>query len=299
MQITITDNSLLMNGDRMQFPLNIQILQQVLGKARYTKTKYNHIYTWDELGVLAYSQNGQAVEGLTLDLLPAGYAFSPTEAFTAEFRVEETAYQEYYQQNIGRIRKTVKNDDSGSLVVGDLDLWFDIEDNAITAVVITKYVAPAPKVYSDKYKYRKIEGEKIEFIDFNFKLAVVQQLMYEQKLLKPEFDLYEFAENHQEREIDIEAEGYAFIPEVLAYFQSLEVDKKYAEKITGIQQDGGDEIYGQLLRFWDGEDDTFNIRNFEDVKHFPNLRNMTLFYDADLPAIKEQLSQKNIVVEEI
>jgi hypothetical protein len=112
----------------------------------------------------------------------------------------------------------------------------------------------------------------------------------------PAFDLYDFADNYKEREIDIEAEGYGFISEVIEYFKNLEIDKKYAEEIVEISQDGGDDIYGHVLRFWDGEDDTFTIRNFEDIMHFRNLKKMSIFYTDNLEEIRSYLDQYNIEV---
>jgi hypothetical protein len=146
---------------------------------------------------------------------------------------------------------------------------------------------PKVKAESDKYNFQKIEGEKIEFKDFNFKLAVIQILMYEKELLLPKFDLYEFVELYDKREIDIEEEGYDFIPEVTEYFKKLEIDQKFAQEITEIIQDGGDDIYLELYRFWDGEDDAFNIKSAEDFKNFKNITKVELFYDEDDSLINE------------
>ena len=60
-----------------------------------------------------------------------------------------------------------------------------------------------------------------KFVDFNFKLAVIQVLMYEQTMLTSPFDVYEFAKNHSLREINIDEEGYEIIPEVKEYFEKL------------------------------------------------------------------------------
>jgi hypothetical protein len=54
----------------------------------------------------------------------------------------------------------------------------------------------------------------IQFKDFNFKLAVIEVLMYEEEVLEPRFSLHDFAASYTGRRIDIEKEGYAIIPEV-------------------------------------------------------------------------------------
>ncbi len=121
--------------------------------------------------------------------------------------------------------------------------------------------------------------EKVEFMDFNFKLAVVQVLMYEQGVLLPEFDVYAFARDYEGREIDIDAEGYEIIPEVRAYFEALEVPAAALAEVEALYQDGGNEIYMQLSPFWDGEDDRFDIHSAEDAALLPNLKRVTLFYN--------------------
>lgn len=299
MQITITDNRFALNGTELRFPLDIEQLKSLLGEARHVSKKYNHIYTWDTLGALAYAKDGRKVEGLSIDYISGFLDFSPASVFLGTFTINGMDYRAYIDKNIQSARKVNKWDEGGTLTIGDLDVWIDMEDKQLKSIVISQHEPPAPKVYSDKYKHQPIAGEKIAFKDFNFKLAVIQELMYNKELLKPAFDLYDFVKNYAGREIDVEEEGYEFIPEVTAYFEALEIDKKYAPEITEISQDGGDDIYLHLLRFWDGEDDTFNIRDFEDVRHFPNLKRMNLFYADNLAEIQAQLAEKGITVESI
>jgi len=117
--------------------------------------------------------------------------------------------------------------------------------------------------------------------------------MYNQEVLKPKFDLFEFVEWYEERKIDIEKEGYELIPEITQYFKELPIESNYTNLITEIYQDGGNEIYMQLLRFWTGEDDIFNIQNAEDAIHFPNLKKVTLFYENQ-PKVKNEFINMNI-----
>lgn len=135
-----------------------------------------------------------------------------------------------------------------------------------------------------------------QFKDFNFKLAVIERLMYEQGVLTPRFDVYDFVEAYVERQIDIEEEGYDIIPEVRAYFEQLEIAAELLPRIEEINQDGGDTIYGQLCPFWDGEDDVFNIQSAEDAALLPNLRSVTLFYDED-QRILQEFRQRGIAAE--
>ena len=60
-----------------------------------------------------------------------------------------------------------------------------------------------------------------KFKDFNFKLCVIQELMYQKCILTPKFDVWDFAKQYKARKINIEKEGYDIIPEVATYFKEL------------------------------------------------------------------------------
>jgi tetratricopeptide (TPR) repeat protein len=106
--------------------------------------------------------------------------------------------------------------------------------------------------------------------DLNFKLAVMQVLMYEKELL-PAFDLDQFVKTYKKRKINIDKEGYKPIPEVMDYFLNYEIEENLANEIEIITLDGGNEIYMAIAPFWDGEDDIFDINSTEDAKQFPKL----------------------------
>ncbi len=125
-------------------------------------------------------------------------------------------------------------------------------------------------------------SQPIPFTDLNFKLAVVQELMYEQDLL-PRFDLREHA---AEQGFTYDDGSFEAVPEALAHFEALEVPVELAEKITEIRMDGGNEIYLQVAPNWDGEDDLFDVDEFADLRHFPNLKSMTLFYTGNEEALE-------------
>ncbi|MDR6594386.1 DUF6892 domain-containing protein [Saccharothrix longispora] len=125
-------------------------------------------------------------------------------------------------------------------------------------------------------------SQSIPFADANFKLAVVQELMYDQDLL-PRFDLREYA---AEQGFTYDHGSVEAVPEALAYFEALEVPVELAEKITEIGMDGGNEVYLQIAPNWDGEDDLFDVDEFADLRHFPNLKSMTLLYTGNEEALE-------------
>jgi hypothetical protein len=135
----------------------------------------------------------------------------------------------------------------------------------------------APRVSTGKYKQQKIDGEPLYFKNFNFKLAIIQALMYDKELLHPKFDVYDFAQDYVKREIDVDGEGYEPITEVKKWFRDLQIDKRLAEEVTELYLDGGNEVYMQVCPQWDGEDGVFNIANSDEAEfaQFPKLKKIT------------------------
>ncbi|MFL0084918.1 DUF6892 domain-containing protein [Tenacibaculum maritimum] len=144
----------------------------------------------------------------------------------------------------------------------------------------------------NKYSPQQLEAEQIDFVDFGFKICIIQELMYEKELLTPKFDLEEFVENYDKRRINLEEEGYEPIQEVTEYFKKLPVPKRLATEITEIYQDGGNEIYGNLLNFGNGSEEYWDIESSEDAKHFPNLKSAVLCYAT--VAVFEEFNEMGI-----
>ena len=97
----------------------------------------------------------------------------------------------------------------------------------------------------------------LHFDNLNFKLAIVQTLMYDLKLLEPSFDIYDFANQYKDEEID--TESYTIIEPALNYFKKLPIPKKFAPQVETIYMDGGNEVYMNIIPQWDGEDDCFDL----------------------------------------
>ena len=142
---------------------------------------------------------------------------------------------------------------------------------------------PKRVITDNPYEYKPINEPALKFDNFNFKLCIIQVLMYEKKLLKPEFDIYEFAKCYPPREINIEEEGYDPIKPAIEYFKKLEIPASLSSEIEEILIDGGDDIYGQIYPFWDGEDDYFDLKRVsdEELSQFPNLKRIQLINSVD------------------
>ena len=58
--------------------------------------------------------------------------------------------------------------------------------------------------------------EILYFNNLNFKLAIIEVLMYELNLLEPCFDIYDFADEH--KELEINTDSYTVIEPALNFF---------------------------------------------------------------------------------
>jgi hypothetical protein len=124
----------------------------------------------------------------------------------------------------------------------------------------------------------------LNFKDLAFKLAVVNHLMYERKLLGDPLRAEAYLEKVRglkegEAYDVIEEEGYEIIPEIKQYFEELEITEEMVQDIRKLESDGGDEIYLEIIPFWDGEDDVFDVKSAEDVDLLPNLKSAVLLFD--------------------
>ena len=123
---------------------------------------------------------------------------------------------------------------------------------ALSAMVQISWKEPEQKAAkAQKYKLSKPTEPVLTFTSFNFKLAVMEVLMYEKGLLAPKLDAHEFAREYSRRKIDIDAEGYEPIPEIRKWLEKYPVPERLAPEVTEIEMDGGSEIYTQLCPFWD------------------------------------------------
>ena len=92
------------------------------------------------------------------------------------------------------------------------------------------------KVKDDnKEKFLREPGDNntegiLQFENLNFKLAVIQVLMYDLNLLKPCFDIYDFADEH--KELEINTDSYTVIEPALNFFRELSIPREFAQYIV-------------------------------------------------------------------
>lgn len=138
--------------------------------------------------------------------------------------------------------------------------------------------------------------EFLHFDNLNFKLSIIQVLMYDLGILEPCFDIYDFAEQYSEEEIDTESES--IIKPALNYFEHLLIPSNLAIHIEEIYMDGGNDIYMNIIPQWDGEDDSFDLDkiSLKELSQFPNLKRATIM-SSNFENVKEIFESLNIEVE--
>ncbi|NRD20277.1 hypothetical protein HNV08_09485 [Winogradskyella eckloniae] len=307
-KIDISQNGISINQQQFDFPFSLSILEQMFGKperiweANLNKqTDYikSSKCVWDNLGIsVHYNKKNEVIELNVRLSQQDGYKNSPEKTFQGELTINGSKIDEAFIITVDDyLFKTIK---LGEIEV-TASLTKQVENKHIWNICIDK-PTPKPKKNSNKknsnkYKFKKISGEKIEFKNFNFKLAIIEELMYTKELLIPKFNVYEFLEINEIKGYSVIEGVYEPIPEVVEYFKELEIDKIFAEQITEIYQYGGNNIYMNVAPQWSGEDDTFDIESYEDVKHFPNLKKMRLFNTN--PKVINELKAKGIDAEEL
>ena len=308
-QITIdlSDSGLLINNELL-LEFSIARLTEVFGKPRITsitdeESPYKAMYLWDSLGVYAFEKKDETLSTLAFRVVDDKdwqrrvtfdyFALRPKGLFTGDFTIAGKSPLSYIskEQNMDSFGMDIALDSWNVSCLYTEKLSNDLEDLSKKAIV--KRVAQEAMPFRDyEVNYASKEGsvdkekdpnkwtvplseEKcLQFKSFNFKLAVVQELMYVQEVLKPKFDVYDFCENYTKRDIDPEEYYFEIIPEVKKWFQDLPIPASLAALVTELYFDGGNEIYAQLIPFWDGEDDVFDIESLteEDILQFPNLK---------------------------
>jgi hypothetical protein len=129
----------------------------------------------------------------------------------------------------------------------------------------------------------------VVFADENFKLVVINHLMYERSVLTPRFDLNTFLRTFDRYEI-VEPNGP--IEEVREHFAALPLTPEHLAHVVELDVEPNLAIWSQIDPGWGGEEDYFDPATYVDVAHLPNLRTITIHYmsteDTDLSALYER-----------
>lgn len=135
---------------------------------------------------------------------------------------------------------------------------------------------PAVRRASGAWKVPTATGPVLSLGSLPFKLAIMQELMFEQEVLEPRFDVHAFAADQGKRSFDPDSFDGETIPAVRTWFRKFPVPADAADQVVDLTLDGGNDIYLQLAPLWSGEDDRFLIRSIssEELAQFPNLKHV-------------------------
>ena len=239
---------------------------------------------WDELGLQGWlDEDEQIIKTLGVRVAALG-EYAVRQTFDGAVWIGSKDYREASWKDFAGFAHTLKL--GGFTVYTRLPSPVPEEQSAqkakleaLSAMVQISWKEPEQKTAkAQKYKLSKPTEPVLHFDTFNFKLAVMEVLMYEKGLLIPKLDAYEFAREYSRRKIDIDAEGYEPIPEIHKWLEKYPVPERLALEVTEIEMDGGSEIYSQLYPFWDGEDGAFDLNTITEaeLRQFPNLGHITL-----------------------
>ena len=139
-------------------------------------------------------------------------------------------------------------------------------------------------------------GGILHFDNLNFKLAIIQVLMYDLQLLKPEFDIYDFADQYKGEKIDTDSD--TIIEPAMNFFKEMEIPKKFAPYVEMIYMDGGNDLYMNIIPQWNGEDGSFDLNEITlaELQQFPNLKKTTLM-SSNFDKVKDVFDAEDIEAE--
>jgi cell wall assembly regulator SMI1 len=164
--INLTQGILTINGTSVVFPIEVDTLIDVLGVCRVQKTKYNDIFTWDQLGITAYSKRGGVVESLLVGFRDQEYIFSPKQTFSGVFMFEGVEILSYREANKEKLIKLFSADEGKAFASGSISVWFGISDDVVEDIQISEYKPKEiPKALSIDASYTYLEPLWQEWIE--------------------------------------------------------------------------------------------------------------------------------------
>ena len=309
LEINLHNNSMIINGTSLAFPLSLKDIETVLGKPDQVVKRDNKFikYIYDNIGIVfqhSFSIKNHLKKSKTY--IDEEHLISTVFLYYGDVVKSMTGEKELPKQPC---QAMVLSDGKSPYFfsdrhrVGDFNLilWtpYGTNFNGITETITdTLSISYFPEIKREResYKLKTTDGEVLHFDNINFKLAIIQVLMYDLLVLKPYFDIYDFAEEFSEEEID--TESMEIIQPALEYMMNLPIPKKYAEQVQEIYMDGGNEIYLNLIPQWDGEDETFDLNEVgvEELRQFPNLEEATII-SSNFEHVKAVFDEAGIDVE--
>ena len=287
MHIDILDYEITIDGKVLRFPMSYEEVKSVMGEAsRILIEKWGTLYMYDDHGLFfedwgsprylkkekVYVDEDHKITSLTLyasdkqdtlqemtihkdpdfyphSLFKGNVTFFGNQRENGSLNHYYGCYQEYMITPDGKVEMA----HVGAFIRGE-DADPNYDGDVLLKNLIISFQPRRPKS-TENYNIVQPDEECLVFDNFNFKLAVIQELMYEQEVLKPYFDIYDYKA-----------------------FKKAKWNLETEKNIERIRMDGGNDIYMNIAPMWDGEDQRFDIDKLseQELRQFPNLRYMSV-----------------------
>lgn len=269
-------------GEKLYPPFELETVVKVLGEGRcvLTDTELNIKYqVWDHLGIFGWL-NDECTQIHCWGICVSYHQNNlPTHLYNGKIYIGKKNYVDCRWKFDDDCQELKQGCFTLSTLLPDKTLEVDDMDFAklLSSRIEIDYQPPKIKK-PKKYTLHQLKEPVLQLNHFNFKLAILQQLMYEKHLITPLFDIYEFVEEYSKRQIHIDEEGYEVIQEAKQWFENLQIPQSLADEVTELNMDGGNDIYLQIIPFWDGEDNIFDLNEIDEaeLQQFPHLKHMRI-----------------------
>jgi len=262
-KLSLSKTDFTINDVVIQFPIDIDNLKKALGQCRSTKKKHNHIYTWDDLGIIAFSKEGIQAENIMLELKCSDYDYCSKHPFTGEFLFDGQELFKFYESNKSQLVKLFKGDKTGALILNGISVWFDKEDGKITALDISSYEEKEKKVKT---------AVDPEFKQFE---SLWQEWIIEiNKIVATDNDYYNLTDGISSEDLEQHStlQDQITIPPALQNFY----------KVQNVEYDAVTSAFQFLINNW-----TYELIPFEEIKEeWESIQDLQ-FDEDDLPEQEE------------
>ena len=308
LEIDLQNNSMIINGTSLAFPLSLKDIEVVLGKPDRVVKKENKFikYIYDKAGIV-FEHSFEVKQHLKSCEVYIDEEHLITE-LCLYFGEKVKPMWDEGELPLNPCKTLITCNGKSPYFISDrqrvgdfnLILWtpYGTNFNGITETITdTLSISYFPEIKREResYKLKTTDGEVLHFDNINFKLAIIQVLMYDLEVLKPIFNIFDFAE--EASELNIDTESMEIIQPALDYMIDLPIPKKYAEQVQEIYMDGGNEIYLNLIPQWDGEDDCFYLNevSLKELQQFPNLKQATII-SSNFEHVKKNFDKQGVQV---
>lgn len=297
MVIDILNREISIDGKLLRFPASYDEVKSILGEARIEEGKHKE-YIYDKEGIkfeegdkefLRYRK--AYIDDLHLIKSVVVYAtndhdipyddFIPQNLFVGCVIFNGRKVENDYFNNYKGFYQDFVHDENGECYMAPVGAYIYGKDenpnfdcDRLLKNVLINFSPQRPKC-KENYNIEQPKEPCLVFDNFNFKLAIIQELMYEQDVLKPCFDIYDYMEFKKANwNLDTEKN----VRGAVNFFKELPIPVSLAEKVETINMDGGDDVYMNIAPLWDGEDERFDIDKLSaaELKQFPNLKSMNV-----------------------